>query len=80
MPYGNGYSYSEIVHILPLDDETIRNHVLDDLQEQKLKTSNRSSDGKLTGQETQHLIEHLNEIKGANLFICNFAVNVSLMF
>lgn len=62
LAYDDGYSYSEIARILLLDDETIRRHIDDYQQEQKLKTANGGSDSKLSDKETRTLIEHLQEI------------------
>lgn len=62
LAYDDGYSYSEIAHILLLDDETVRRHIDDYFKEKKLSTANGGSDGKLSDQETRELIEHLQEI------------------
>ncbi len=62
LAYDDGYSYSEIARILLLDDETIRRHIDDYLQEQKLKPTNGGSDSNLTDKETRELIEHLREV------------------
>jgi len=62
LAFDDGYSYSEIAHILLLDDETIRRHVNDYLEEKKLSPSNGGSDGKLIDQETSEIVEHLREI------------------
>ena len=62
LAFDDGYSYSEIARILLLDDETIRRHINDYQQENKLATHNGGSDGKLSGLETRTLIEHLAEV------------------
>ena len=63
LAYDDGYSYSEIAHILLLDDETIRRHIDDYLKnEKKLSPVNGGSDSKLSSQESCDLIEHLKEI------------------
>lgn len=62
LAYDDGYSYSEIARILLLDDETIRRHIDDYQQEQKLKPSSGGSDSHLTDKETQELIEHLRNV------------------
>src|SRR5579871_3053991 len=62
LAYDDGYSYSEIAHILLLDDETIRRHIDEYLQQQKLKAENGGSSGNLTDKEASKLIEHLQEI------------------
>lgn len=62
LAFDDGYSYAEIARLLLLDDETIRRHINDYQQENKLTTNNGGSDGKLNERETQELIEHLVEI------------------
>lgn len=62
LAYDDGYSYSEIARILLLDDQTIRRHLDDYQREQKLKTNNGGSTGKLNDEESSQLIEHLNEV------------------
>ena len=62
LAYDDGYSYSEIAHILLLDDETIRRHIDEYLKEKKLSTANGGSDGKLSDKETRELTEHLQAI------------------
>jgi len=62
LAYDDGYSYSEIAHILLLDDETIRRHIDDYQREKKLKPINGGSDSNLSGNETFELINHLKEI------------------
>ena len=61
LAYDDGYSYSEISRILLLDDETVRRHVSDYLQEKKLKPNNGGSESKLTEAETSELKAHLEE-------------------
>jgi transposase len=62
LAYDDGYSYSEIAHILLLDDETIRRHIDEYLREQKLKTENGGSGSNLTNNQASQLIQHLQEI------------------
>jgi transposase len=62
LAFDDGYSYTEIAHILLLDDETIRRHIDDYQRENKLSTNNGGSAQKLTIQEAHELIEHLAEI------------------
>lgn len=59
LAYDDGYSRSEISRILLLDDETIRRHINDYLEQQKLKPNNGGSKSNLTEAETIALIEHL---------------------
>ena len=58
LAFDDGYSYTEIAHILLLDDETIRRHIDDYQRENKLSTNNDGSAQKLTIQEAHELIEH----------------------
>ena len=62
LAYDDGYSYSEIAKILLLDDETIRRHIDDYLNNKKLNTENGGSAGKLNNMERQKLIQHLSEV------------------
>lgn len=62
LAYDDGYSYSEIAHILLLDDETIRRHIDDYMKEKKLSTANGGRDSKLTDRESRELTDHLSEI------------------
>jgi len=62
LAYDDGYSYSEIAHILLLDDETIRRHIEDYVKSQKLSPENGGSIGKLDQTESRELIEHLCEV------------------
>lgn len=62
LAFDDGYSYSEIARLLLLDDETIRRHINDYQQENKLTIHNGGSNGKLNDRETQELIKHLAEV------------------
>ena len=62
LAYDDGYNYSEIARILLLDDETIRRHINDYQRENKLEIESGGSDGKLSEQETQQLLGHLQEM------------------
>jgi transposase len=62
LAYDDGYSYSEISRILLLDDETIRRHIDDYLQDKKIEIQSGGSDSKLNDQETYALTNHLREI------------------
>lgn len=62
LAYDDGYSYAEIARILLLDDETIRRHIDGYLHHQKkLTTENGGSTSKLTEEEAQKLLTHLDE-------------------
>jgi len=60
--HDEGYSYSKIAHILLLDDATIRRHVKDYVDGQKLATANGGSVGKLADQQQVALVSHLQNI------------------
>ena len=62
LAYDDGYSYSEIARILLLDDETIRRHIDDYLNEKKLTSASGGSDSKLNDKESYGLLQHLREI------------------
>jgi len=62
LAYDDGYSYSEIARILLLDDATIKRHIDGYLHHQKLSIENGGSVSKLTEEEAQKLLSHLNEI------------------
>lgn len=62
LAYDDGYTYTEISRILLLDDETIRRHIDDYQQANKLEPENGGSVGKLNDHETRQLIEHLQEV------------------
>src|SRR5579864_8277805 len=62
LAYDDGYSYSEIARILLLDDETIRRHIDDYKNEQKLNSESGGSDSKLSDKEIRELKEHLREV------------------
>lgn len=59
--YDKGYSYTEIAEILLLDDETIRRHIKEYGESEKLMTHNGGSDTHLNEEQTLKLIAHLQE-------------------
>ena len=61
LAYDDGYSYAEISSILLLDNETIRRHIDGYVHHQKLNTENGGSISKLTKDEAQELLAHLDE-------------------
>ena len=78
LAYDEGYSYSEIAHILLLDDETIRRHIEDYCRQKKLKTNNGGSESKLTAPQSSELREHLQE--NTYLYVKDICVYVKKAF
>lgn len=62
LAYDEGYSYAEIARILLLDDETIRRHIGDYFEKNKLAPENGGSDSHLSESETLKSKAHLREI------------------
>lgn len=60
--YDNDYSYTEIAEALLVDDETVRRHVEDYLDAEKLVPENGGSDSKLDKAATEELVAHLNDV------------------
>lgn len=58
----DGYNYSEIARILLLDDETIRRHIKDYFDKNKLAPENGGSESYLSEAETVKLKTHLKEV------------------
>lgn len=54
-----GYTYQQVAEILLLDDDTIRRHVQEYLDSEKLKNNNKGSESKLNKQQTTELIKYL---------------------
>jgi len=59
LAYDDGYSYSEIAKILLLDDETIRRHITDYFEKNKLAPENGGSESYLCESESVKLTEHI---------------------
>jgi transposase len=60
--FDNDYSYTEIADALLIDDETVRRHVEDYLDAEKLAPENGGSASKLDETVAEELVAHLNEI------------------
>jgi transposase len=60
--YDNDYSYTDIAEALLIDDETVRRHVEDDLEAEKLAPENGGSESKLDEASTEALTVHLNDV------------------
>ncbi len=58
----DGYSYSEIAKLLLLDDETIRRHVQDYFDRNKLAPENGGSNSYLNEVQTASVLTHLGEV------------------
>jgi transposase len=54
-----GYTYQQVAEILLLDDETIRRHVQEYLEYEKLKSNSKGSESKLNQEQTTELIKYL---------------------
>ena len=59
--FDKDYSYQKIAEILLLDDETIRRHIKDYFQKNKLAPESGGSESYLSAAETKALIKHLND-------------------
>jgi predicted ArsR family transcriptional regulator len=53
LAYDDGYTYTEISRILLIDDETVRRHIQDYCNENKLSIESGGSDSKLNEKQTQ---------------------------
>ena len=54
-----GYTYQQVAEILLLDDETMRRHVQEYLEYEKLKSNSKGSESKLNQEQTTELIKYL---------------------
>jgi len=61
LAFDDGYSYAEIAKILLLDDETIRRHIIDYFDKNKLAPENGGSESHLSEVQTAQLKSHLQE-------------------
>jgi transposase len=59
--FDEGWSYHQIAHALLLSDEAIRQHILDFQAERKLKPENGGSNSKLSCEQTEALLSHLQK-------------------
>lgn len=59
--YNAGWTYQEIANALLLNDETVRLHIHEYKESRKLKPENGGSESKLNAQETEQLLQHLQE-------------------
>ena len=62
LAYDEGYSYTEIAKILLLDDETIRRHIKNYFDKNKLAPENGGSESYLNEAEIMKLKAHLKEV------------------
>ena len=62
LAHDDGYSYSEIARLLLLDDETIRRHIKDYFDKNKLAPENGGSESYLNEAESLKLKAHLSEV------------------
>lgn len=54
-----GYSYQQVAEILLIDDETVRRHVQEFLDSEKLTNNNKGSDSKLSECQPSELVRYL---------------------
>lgn len=59
LAYDDGYTHEEIAKLLLIDDETVRRHLRDYFERNKLEPENGGSESKLTDKQSNELIEHL---------------------
>lgn len=59
--HDDGYSYTEIAHVLLIDDETIRRHIHDYFKKNKLKGESGGSTSLLSVIQTKELLNHLRK-------------------
>lgn len=78
LAYDDGYTYSEIAKILLLDDETIRRHIKNYEESEKLKPENGGSNSHLSVEHTESLLEHL--IKTTYLYVKDICAYVKKTF
>ena len=62
LAFDDGYSYTEIAKILLLDDETVRRHIIDYFDKNKLTPENGGSESHLSKSESLKLKAHLEEV------------------
>jgi transposase len=55
----DGYSYEQVAKILLVDDSTIRRHVDEYVESQKLSNNNKGSESKLNHRQKSELVEYL---------------------
>jgi transposase len=76
--FDEGWNYTEIAHALLLNDETIRQHILDFQGEHKLEPENGGSKGKLNFQQASTLVSHLQN--HTYLYVKNILAYVKATF
>lgn len=82
--YSNGYTYQKIAEILLLDDETIRRHIKDYFDQDKLAPKNGGSKSYLDKNQSEKLLDHLEKhtylyVKQIQAYVKNtFNVNYSI--
>lgn len=78
LAHDDGYTYSEIARLLLLDDETIRRHIKDYFDKNKLAPENGGSASYLNEAESLKLKAHLSE--ALYLYVKNICVFVKASF
>ena len=59
--FDQGWTYTEIAHVLLLDDQTVYNHVQEYREQHKLACDHKGSQSKLNASQTAALREHLDK-------------------
>lgn len=67
LAYNSGYTYSEISRLLLIDDETVKRHIKDYLQKEKITTNNGGSEKLLNEAKQIALSHHLEQTTYLNV-------------
>ncbi len=55
----DGYTYEQVAKILLIDDDTVRRHIYEYIESQKVNNNNKGSESKLSKLQSDELIKHL---------------------
>ena len=59
--FDDEWDYKEIAHVLLLSEDSVKQHIQEYQESQKLKPENSGSCGKLNAEQTALLVQHLQE-------------------